>query len=75
MRGAQVFRHVPGHPAEGDQRVWLDEDERNFLDITTTKDGRYLLLNSNSKTSSEVGTDRGRRAARCEAHGARGPSL
>jgi len=38
--------------------MWLYEDERNFLDITTTKDGRYLLLNSNSKTSSEVGNHR-----------------
>ena len=34
--------------------MWADEDPRHFVDVSTTRDGLYTLINANSKTSSEV---------------------
>lgn len=41
----------------GDDAVILTENDSRFcLDITSTKDGKFITVNSNSRTSSEEGT-------------------
>jgi len=50
----QAFLHTLGRPQRDDQLLYEEPNDACFLDITLTKDWRYLLLSSSSKTSSEV---------------------
>jgi len=34
--------------------VFVDTDQTHYVDIGVTKDGRYLVINSNTKEDSEV---------------------
>lgn len=34
--------------------MFVDTDQTHYVDIGVTKDGRYLVINSNTKEDSEV---------------------
>lgn len=53
-RWVQVFRHTLGQSQALDTLVHHEPSEDCFLSLTKTKDGRLILINSNSKTSSVV---------------------
>ncbi|MGB8385816.1 MAG: prolyl oligopeptidase family serine peptidase, partial [Dermatophilaceae bacterium] len=53
-RPHEVWRHRVGTPAEQDVRVVIEDDERFFLSVGTSKDDKWVLLASSSKTTSEV---------------------
>lgn len=50
----QVCRHSLGRPQADDEVVLEEERENCFVSLTKTKDGCLIVINSNSKTSSEV---------------------
>ena len=37
-----------------DTTIFVDHDQTHYVDIGITKDGRYLIINSNTKEDSEV---------------------
>ncbi|KAL8533558.1 hypothetical protein ACS0TY_009817 [Phlomoides rotata] len=45
-----------GSHSEDDAIIFTEDDSRFCLDITSTKDGKFITVNSNSRTSSEEGT-------------------
>jgi oligopeptidase B len=51
-RSDQVWKHVPGH--EPDTLVYEEKDERFDVHISRTRSRQYLLLASDSHTTSEV---------------------
>jgi oligopeptidase B len=54
MRPFEVWRHVLGTPASDDVFVMREDDERFYLNIERTRSGRFVLVDSSSKTTSEV---------------------
>lgn len=54
MRPWQVWRHKLGTPASHDQLVYQEDDERFFVSVALTRSRRYVLVTSESKTTSEV---------------------
>jgi oligopeptidase B len=48
-----VFRHVVGESTSNDAQVFAEPDERFNLGIGKTRDGKYLLLEAGSHTTSE----------------------
>ena len=54
MRPHEVWRHTLGTPASDDVRVLREEDERFFLGLERTRSGRFVLIETASKTTSEV---------------------
>ena len=52
-RQFQIYRHVLGNPLADDVLVFEEEDERFNVGIGRTRDGKYLLLESASHTTSE----------------------
>jgi oligopeptidase B len=54
MRPFEVWRHRVGTPATDDVRVFHEADERFFVSIERTRSGRFVLIDSSSKTTSEV---------------------
>ena len=52
-RHDHVFRHVVGEPVSNDVQVFAEPDERFNLGVGKTRDGRYLLLEAGSHTTSE----------------------
>jgi oligopeptidase B len=55
MRPHEVWRHTLGTPSSDDVRVLREEDERFFLGVERTRSGRFVLIETASKTTSEVG--------------------
>ncbi len=53
-RPYQVRRHQVGSPTENDETVFTDLDERFYVGIELTRSGRFIIIHSGSKTSSEV---------------------
>jgi oligopeptidase B len=53
-RQFQLYRHVLGTPHEQDALVYEESDERFNLGAGKTRDGRYLLLEAASHTTSEA---------------------
>jgi oligopeptidase B len=53
-RTYRVMCHVVGTPSSTDQLVCEELDDRFFVDIVSTKDKKYITININSKTTSEV---------------------
>jgi oligopeptidase B len=49
-----VFRHTVGSTSSKDQVVFHEKDERYSVGIDRTRDGRYILVNSESHVTSEV---------------------
>jgi oligopeptidase B len=54
MRPHEVWRHTLGTPPTDDVRVFREADERFFLGVERTRSGRFVLIETASKTTSEV---------------------
>lgn len=54
MRPYQVWRHRLGTDVDSDDRVVEEEDERYFVGVASSKDRRYVIVESASKTTTEV---------------------
>ena len=52
-RGNLAHRHVLGTDAAGDPVIFDEKDERYDVDVSRTRDGKYLLMGSNSHVTSE----------------------
>ncbi|KAI8069299.1 prolyl oligopeptidase [Gongronella butleri] len=50
----QVYAHRIGTDQAQDVLVYEEPDETAFVDITSTKDGKFVTINSNSLSSSEI---------------------
>ena len=53
-RQFQLWRHVLGTPHASDVLVYEDDDERFSLGAGRTRDGKYLILEAGSHTTTEV---------------------
>lgn len=53
-RPYRVHRHVLGTPIASDEIVFEEPDERFYVELSKTKDKKYVLINSDSKMTSEV---------------------
>ncbi|OQS01381.1 serine protease family S09A [Achlya hypogyna] len=53
-RPHQVYRHTLGARATPDALVFVEHDPSVYLDVVLTKDQKFVLINGNSKQSSEV---------------------
>lgn len=53
-RPYKLFRHRLGQPIENDTLVYHEEDEAFFLELSKTKSRRFVLMNLDSNTTSEV---------------------
>lgn len=53
-RQYQLFRHVLGWPQSEDVLVWEETDERFNIGAGKTRDGKYLIVESSSHTTSEA---------------------
>lgn len=53
MRPHQVWRHKIGSPTTDDVLVLEDADERFFVGVGLTRSGKWILIESSSKISSE----------------------
>ena len=76
MRPWQIWRHALGTPADDDVLVFQEDDDRFYVSVGRTRSGRFLLITSASKVTTEIwlvdadDPDRaagGRRAARAGA--------
>ncbi|KAJ2962969.1 hypothetical protein NQZ79_g1909 [Umbelopsis isabellina] len=54
LRPNKVYAHTIGSSQDDDILVYDDKDETSFLDISNTKDMKFITINSNSLSSSEV---------------------
>ena len=54
MRPYQLWRHRVGTDPASDALVYEEPDERFYLGVGRTKDGRYVLMDLHSKVTSEV---------------------
>jgi oligopeptidase B len=52
-RPYQVMRHELGTPQSDDIEIFLEPDERFFVSIGATRDGRWIIIHSGSKQSGE----------------------
>ncbi|RHY81972.1 hypothetical protein DYB35_008331, partial [Aphanomyces astaci] len=55
-RPSRVFRHRPTGAFADDVLVFEERDPSVYVDVVLTKDNQYVLINANSKRSSEVHT-------------------
>eukprot|EP01135_Chromosphaera_perkinsii_P002243 Nk52_evm29s221 gene=Nk52_evmTU29s221 len=53
-RPFRIYRHTLGEPPSNDELVYEETDDRYIVDVSRTKDKKFVTLNSNSRTSSEV---------------------
>ncbi len=54
MRPFQVWRHTVGTTQADDELVFEDLDERFFVGVELSRSGRWIIISSESKTSTEV---------------------
>ena len=54
MRPWQVWRHRLGTPITDDVLVFQDDDERFYVSVERTRSGRYLIVTTASKLTTEV---------------------
>lgn len=54
LRPHQVWAHQVGTPQESDVLVFQEDDDSIFIDVGSTKDQRFVTINGNSLSSSEV---------------------
>ena len=54
MRPNEVWRHHLGTPPSEDVRVFREDDERFFLGVGRTRSGRFVLIDAESKLTSET---------------------
>ncbi|MBI2688007.1 MAG: S9 family peptidase [Acidobacteria bacterium] len=53
-RPYRVHRHVLGTPVTADEIVLEESDERFYVELSKTKDKKYVLISSDSKMTSEA---------------------
>ena len=53
MRPFRVMRHRMGTPQSTDVEVYIEPDERFFVGVGLTRSGRFIMIESASRTSSE----------------------
>lgn len=53
-RAARLYRHVLGQPVEHDELVYEEKDEQFSISLSRTRDRKYLILSSQSTTTSEA---------------------
>lgn len=53
-RPHEVWRHEVGRPASEDVRIFHEEDETHWMGIDASRDERWLVLVTSSRSSSEV---------------------
>ncbi|KWV31506.1 S9 family peptidase [Micromonospora rifamycinica] len=53
-RPDRVWRHTVGTPSGEDVVVYVEEDERFWVGVELTRSERFVLIDSNSKVTSEV---------------------
>lgn len=53
-RPAKIYHHVIGTPRSQDHLIFSEDDDQFFVDVARTKDRKYMTINSNSKTTSEI---------------------
>ena len=53
-RPFKLFRHTLGFPPDSDVLIHHEQDESYFLDVSKTRSEAYILINLNSKVTSEV---------------------
>ena len=49
-----MLRHIIGQNQSDDQVLIEEEKKDRYLSLNKTKDDRYIVISSNSKTASEV---------------------
>ncbi len=54
MRPHEVWRHRLGTPTTDDVRVFREDDERFFLGVGRTRSGSFVLIDAESKLTSET---------------------
>ncbi|ORX61634.1 hypothetical protein DM01DRAFT_1126440 [Hesseltinella vesiculosa] len=54
LRPCKVYAHRIGTEQSEDVLVYDEHDETAFVDITSTKDSKFVTINSNSLSSSEI---------------------
>ncbi|MGH9079253.1 MAG: S9 family peptidase, partial [Acidimicrobiales bacterium] len=54
MRPYQLWRHVVGTDPAGDVLVYEERDDRYYLSVSRTKDERFILMDLESKVTTEV---------------------
>ncbi len=54
MRPFQVWCHTIGQDQQNDLLIYEEQDDAYFVDISSTKDDRYIIISSNSKITSDV---------------------
>ncbi|KAF9942190.1 hypothetical protein BGZ65_008276 [Modicella reniformis] len=54
LRPYQVWAHRVGTPQDADVLVFQEDDDSIFVDVGSTKDQRFVTINGNSLSSSEV---------------------
>ncbi|KAF9350365.1 hypothetical protein BGX26_011460, partial [Mortierella sp. AD094] len=54
LRPYQVWAHQVGTPQQADILVFQEDDDSIFVDVGSTKDQRFVTINGNSLSSSEV---------------------
>ncbi|KAJ3185924.1 hypothetical protein HDU85_000836 [Gaertneriomyces sp. JEL0708] len=54
LRSSKVFRHTIGDQACTDELVYYEQDPAYFVDVNTTKDKKYVLINCSKAKVSEV---------------------
>lgn len=50
----KIVRHTVGQKANKDITVYKEKDKSNYIDVEKSKNGEYILINSQSTTSSEM---------------------
>ena len=53
-RPFQLFRHTLGFTVESDVLIHYEQDDAYFLDVSKTRSEAYILMNLNSKVTSEI---------------------
>lgn len=53
-RPYQIWRHRRGGPAEDDALVYVEDDERYWAGLSSSRDDRFVMVGLGSKNSSEV---------------------
>ena len=53
MRPYRVMRHRIGTPQTDDVEVWVDNDERFFVGVGTTRSANFIVIESGSRTTGE----------------------
>jgi oligopeptidase B len=54
MRPWQIWRHTLGTPADADQLVFQEDDDRFYVSVSRTRSGQFVVITSASKVTTEI---------------------